>query len=62
MDADENKAMIEKLIKNKIKDNCTVNFVSAPKMVQVLDKYVTTNEAHTLETFFDHVEMQRVIT
>lgn len=33
---------------------CTLNFVPASRMASMVEKYVTCNEAHGLETFFDH--------
>ena len=35
-------------------EKCTLNFVPVSKMATMLDKYVNNNEAHGLETFFDH--------
>ena len=37
-----------------MKDLCSLNLVPINKMSSMIDKYVTTNEAHALETFFDH--------
>jgi hypothetical protein len=33
---------------------CTLNFVPAARMAATIEKYVNNNEAHGLETFFDH--------
>jgi hypothetical protein len=35
-------------------EKCTLNFVPVNKMATMLEKYVNSNEAHGLETFFDH--------
>ena len=35
-------------------EKCTLNFVPVAKMAHMLEKYVNSNEAHGLETFFDH--------
>lgn len=35
-------------------EKCTLNFVPVTKMATILEKYVNSNEAHGLETFFDH--------
>ena len=35
-------------------EKCTLNFVPVNKMVTILEKSVTQNESHALETFFDH--------
>jgi len=37
-----------------MQEKCTLNFVPINKMATMLDKYVNSNEAHGLETFFDH--------
>ena len=54
MEADENKHLIDRLIKKKMKDHCSLNLVPVHKMASMIDKYVSSNEAHGLETFFDH--------
>ena len=54
LDVDENKFLIDKLIRKQIKETCSLNLVSAGKMAQVIDKYVQHNDTHLLETFFDH--------
>ena len=54
MEADENKHMIDRFIKQKMKANCTLNLVPAHKMASMIDKYVSSNDSHALETFFDH--------
>jgi len=46
--------MLENILKNLMSEKCTLNFVPVPKMATMLDKYVNSNEAHGLETFFDH--------
>ena len=54
MEADENKNLIDRLIKRKMRENSRLNLVPAHKMASMIDKYVTSNDSHTLETFFDH--------
>ena len=54
MEADENKILIDRLIKKKMKDTCNLNLVPVHKMAGMIDKYVSSNDSHALETFFDH--------
>lgn len=54
MEADENKNMIDRLIKKKMKENSTLNLVPVHKMASMIDKYVSSNDSHALATFFDH--------
>ena len=51
---DENHELITKLIKKQMKDLCTLNLIPIHKMSSMIDRYVSSNEAHALETFFDH--------
>ena len=54
MEADENKNLIDRLIKKKMKEHSTLNLVPVHKMSAMIDKYVSSNDSHALETFFDH--------
>ena len=54
MEADENKNLIDRLIRRKMRENSRLNLVPAHKMASMIDKYVSSNDSHVLETFFDH--------
>ena len=54
MESDENKRMLDMFIKKQMKEQCSLNLVPVTKMSSMIDKYVSSNEAHALETFFDH--------
>ena len=54
MEADENKALIDRLIKRKMRENSSLCLVPVSKMAAMIDKYVSSNDSHALETFFDH--------
>lgn len=54
MDVDENANLLDTIMKTHMNEKCTLNFVPTNKMATVLEKYVNNNEAHILETFFDH--------
>lgn len=54
LEADENKMLLDRLIKRKLRENSRLNLVPTNKMAQMIDKYVTSNDSHALETFFDH--------
>ena len=56
MEADENKNLIDRLIRRKMRENSRLNLVPAHKMASMIDKYVSSNDSHALETFFDHEE------
>lgn len=53
MEADENKTMIDRLIKKKMREKCSLNLVPGHKMAAMIDKYVSSNNLHSLEAFFD---------
>ena len=46
--------LLERLIKKQMKELCTLNLVPLTKMSNMIEKFVGSNEAHALETFFDH--------
>jgi len=54
LDNDENQVLLDKLIKMKLKETCTLNLVPVTKMAQMIERYVQSNDTHGLETFFDH--------
>ena len=54
MESDENKNLIDRLIKRKMRENSRLNLVPVHKMASMIDKYVSSTDSHALETFFDH--------
>jgi hypothetical protein len=37
-----------------MKELCTLNLIPTSKVANVIERYVTSNEAHGIETFVDH--------
>ena len=50
----ENQAIIDGLIKSQMNDTCSLNLIPTNKMAQMIERYVSSNETHGLETFVDH--------
>ena len=53
-EADENKSILDGLIRKKMREKCSLNLVPGHKMAAMIDKYVSSNNSHSLEAFFDH--------
>jgi len=53
-DNDENALIIDRIIKQKMNECCSLNLIPTSKMAQMIERYVTSNESHGLETFVDH--------
>ena len=54
LDVDENAHLLDNIISKAMNEKCTLNLVPTNKMLTMLNKYVSSNDAHELETFFDH--------
>lgn len=45
---------MDKIIKLKMNELCTLKLVPTNKFAQMIERYVQSNETHGLETFIDH--------
>ena len=54
--------MLQNLYKQKMGEYCTLNFIPATRMAAMVEKFVSCNEAHCLETFFDHEVFRQAYT
>jgi len=53
-DNDENIQIMDRIIKLKMNEQCSLKLIPTNKMAQMIEHYVQSNETHGLETFIDH--------